>query len=77
VRHWYRLSRGAVVAPSLDAFKARLNRALGSLIWWAAALPSTGVLKLDVLQGPFTQTFLLFYFHYHVDLQKPGGHGPG
>ena len=30
VRHWYRLRREAVGAPSLEAFKARLDGALGS-----------------------------------------------
>ena len=30
--------REAVDAPSLEAFKARLDEVLGSLIWWAAAL---------------------------------------
>lgn len=32
VRHWQRLPGDAVDAPSLDAFKAKLDRALGSLI---------------------------------------------
>ncbi|KFZ61084.1 hypothetical protein N321_04550, partial [Antrostomus carolinensis] len=32
VRHWNRLPREAVDAPSLEAFKARLDGALGSLI---------------------------------------------
>ncbi|KFZ57727.1 hypothetical protein N321_07628, partial [Antrostomus carolinensis] len=32
VRHWHRLPREAVDAPSLEAFKARLDGALGSLI---------------------------------------------
>ncbi|KFV57311.1 hypothetical protein N341_04254, partial [Tyto alba] len=32
VRHWPRLPRAAVAAPSLAGFKARLNRALGSLM---------------------------------------------
>ncbi|KFO69285.1 hypothetical protein N303_06630, partial [Cuculus canorus] len=32
VRHWHRLPREAVGAPSLKAFKARLDGALGSLI---------------------------------------------
>ncbi|KFZ55212.1 hypothetical protein N321_10374, partial [Antrostomus carolinensis] len=32
VRHWPRLPREAVDAPSLEAFKARLDGALGSLI---------------------------------------------
>ncbi|KFZ53649.1 hypothetical protein N321_06534, partial [Antrostomus carolinensis] len=32
VRHWNRLPREAVDAPSIEAFKARLDEALGSLI---------------------------------------------
>ncbi|KFZ46081.1 hypothetical protein N321_00818, partial [Antrostomus carolinensis] len=32
VRHWPRLPREAVDAPSLEGFKARLDGALGSLI---------------------------------------------
>ncbi|KFO76128.1 hypothetical protein N303_14948, partial [Cuculus canorus] len=32
VRHWHRLPREAVAAPSLEVFKARLDGALGSLI---------------------------------------------
>jgi len=38
VRHWHRLPREAVDAPSLEAFKARLD----SLIWWVTALPVAG-----------------------------------
>ncbi|KFO69771.1 hypothetical protein N303_11476, partial [Cuculus canorus] len=32
VRHWHRLPREVVDAPSLEVFKARLDGALGSLI---------------------------------------------
>ena len=32
VRHWNRLLREAVDAPSLGAFKARLDRALSNLV---------------------------------------------
>ncbi|KFR09823.1 hypothetical protein N306_03139, partial [Opisthocomus hoazin] len=32
VRHWNRLPRGAVDAPSLAVFKARLDGALSSLV---------------------------------------------
>ncbi|KFV39485.1 hypothetical protein N341_04531, partial [Tyto alba] len=31
VRHWHRLPREAVDAPSLEVFKARLDRALSNL----------------------------------------------
>ena len=33
VTHWNRLPREVVDAPSLEAFKARLDVALGSLVW--------------------------------------------
>ncbi|KFO70081.1 hypothetical protein N303_02488, partial [Cuculus canorus] len=32
VRHWHRLPRETVAAPSLEVFKARLDGALGSLV---------------------------------------------
>ncbi|KFW08672.1 hypothetical protein N326_01647, partial [Eurypyga helias] len=32
VRHWIRLPREAVDAPSLEVFKARLDEALSSLV---------------------------------------------
>ncbi|KFV41735.1 hypothetical protein N341_02230, partial [Tyto alba] len=32
VRHWHRLPREAVAAPSLEAFKARLDGALSNLV---------------------------------------------
>ncbi|KFR00457.1 hypothetical protein N306_00167, partial [Opisthocomus hoazin] len=32
VKHWYRLPREAVDAPSLEVFKARLDEALSSLV---------------------------------------------
>ena len=42
----------AVGAPSLEAIKARLDVALGSLVWWLATLhiPGRGGVKLG---GPF------------------------
>jgi len=42
-----------VDVPSLEAFKARLDVALGSLVWWLATLDIAGGLKLDDLWGPF------------------------
>ena len=42
-----RLPKEAVDAPSLEAFKARLDVALGSLVWWLATLHIIGGLKLD------------------------------
>ena len=34
VTHWNMLPKEVVDAPSLEAFKARLDVALGSLVWW-------------------------------------------
>ena len=45
--HWNRLPKEAVDAPSLEAFKARLDVALGSLAWWLVTLHTAGGLKLD------------------------------
>ena len=42
VMHWNRLPREVVDAPSLEAFKARLDVALGSLVWWLATLHIAG-----------------------------------
>jgi len=49
VRHWHRLPRETVDAPSLKAFKARLDGAPGSLIWWLTTLPTAGELDLGDL----------------------------
>ena len=49
VAHWNGLPREVVDAPSLEAFKARLDVALGSLVWWLATLHIAGGLKLDGL----------------------------
>ena len=51
--HWNRLPKEVVDAPSLEAFKARLDVALGSLVWWLATLHIAGGLKLDDHCGPF------------------------
>ena len=34
LKHWNRLPKEAVDAPSLEAFEARLDVALGSLVCW-------------------------------------------
>ena len=52
VTHWNRLPKEAVDAPSLESFKARLDVALGSLVWWLATLHIAGGLKLDDHCGP-------------------------
>jgi len=42
VTHWNRLLNEVVDAPSLEAFKARLDVALGSLVWWLTTLHIAG-----------------------------------
>ena len=53
VSHWNRLPKEVVDAPSLEAFKARLDVALGSLGCWLATLHISEGLKLDNHCGPF------------------------
>ncbi|PKU49411.1 hypothetical protein llap_276 [Limosa lapponica baueri] len=49
VKHWNRLPREVVDAPSLEVFKARLDGALSNLVWWEVSLPMAGGLELDDL----------------------------
>jgi len=49
VRHWHRLPREAVAAPSLAVFKAGLNGALSNLVWWKVSLPMAVGLELGDL----------------------------
>ena len=43
VTHWNSaLPKEVVDAPSLEAFKARLDVALGSLVWWLVTLHTAG-----------------------------------
>jgi len=37
-------------APSLEAFKARLDEALGSLFWWKVSISMEGGLEMDYLK---------------------------
>ena len=53
VTHRNRLPKEVVDAPSLEAFRARLDVALGSLGCWLATLHIAGGLKLDDHCGPF------------------------
>jgi len=49
VKHWPRLPREAVAAPSLAVFKARLDGALSNPGWWKMSLPMAGGLERDEL----------------------------
>ena len=48
-KHWNRLPREAVGAPSLEVFQAGLDGALSSLVWWKVSLPMAGGLELGDL----------------------------
>ena len=39
---WNRLPKEVVDTPSLEAFKARLDVALGSLVWWLMTMAMAG-----------------------------------
>jgi len=49
VKHWNRLPREAVAAPSLAVFKARLDGALSNLVQWKMSLLMAGRLEPDDL----------------------------
>ena len=49
VRHWHRLLREAVAAPSLEGFKAKLDGALSNLVQWKVSLTTAGGMELDNL----------------------------
>ena len=51
--HLNRLPKEVVDAPSLEAFKARLDVALGSLVCWLVTLHIAGGLELEDHCGPF------------------------
>ena len=51
--YWNKLPKEVVDAPSLEAFQARLDVALGSLVWWLATLHIVGGLKVNDHCCPF------------------------
>jgi len=53
VKHWNRVPKEAVNAPSLAVFKARLDGVLRNLVNWKMSLFMAGGLEPDDLQGPF------------------------
>jgi len=61
VMHWNRLPKEVVDAPSLQAFKARLDVALGSLVYWLVTLHIAGGLKLDDHHASFQPRSVLIY----------------
>ena len=73
-----RLPKEAVDAPSLEAFKARLDVALGSLVWWLATLHIAGRLKLHDHCDPFQpRPFFdsMIVFHHCLSLHLAANEG--
>ena len=52
VRHWNRLPREAVDAPSLEAFKASLDGAVINLVYREVSLPTAGGWNQMILKVP-------------------------
>ena len=65
------MPKEAVDAPSLEAFKARLDVALGSLVWWLVTLHIAGCLKLDDHCGPFQLRPFYDSMILHILLHNP------
>ena len=59
VKHWHRLPREVVDAPSLETFKVRLDGALSNLIWLKMSLLIEEGLDKTIFKGPFQPK--LFY----------------
>ena len=63
---WNRLPKEVVDAPSLEAFKARLDVALGSLVWWLVTLHVAGGWNWMVSEDLFSpghSMILWLFFH--------------
>ena len=67
VTHWNRLPKEVVDAPSLEALKARLDVALGSLVCWLATLHIAGGLKLNDHCGPFNPGHSMILWVYDFE----------
>ena len=52
VRHWERLTSEVVTVPSLEAFKARLDGAVSSLVSREVSLPAAGGWNEVILEAP-------------------------
>jgi len=49
VKHWKRLPREVIEAPSLETFQAKLDGALSNLVWLKMSLLIAGRVGLDDL----------------------------
>lgn len=53
VKHWNRLPKEMVDAPSLVTFKVRFGMALSSLVYWKMSLLSAGWLEYVTFKSAF------------------------
>ena len=75
VRHWHRLPREAVDAPSLKVFSARLDGALGIRSGWGAALLTAGGWNWKVFKVfPNSSHFMILWLYklmaYNSDILR-------
>ena len=70
LRHWHRLPGGAVAAPSLSGFKARLVGALSSLVWWKGPCPWQGGWNRMIFKVPSnpTHSMILWCWRYGCEV---------
>jgi len=68
-----RLPKEVVDAPSLEAFKARLDVALSCLVWWMAALHIAVGLELGDHCGPFQTRLFCDSPSSHVQVSPSAG----
>jgi len=66
VRHWHRLPREAVDAPSLAVFKARLDGALSNLVWWKVSPPMAGGLMIFKVPSNPNHSMILCFYDYMI-----------
>jgi len=62
VRHWHRLPSGVMDTPSLEVLKARLDGALGNLVWWEVSLPMGGGWSEMVFRVPSNPSYSMIHF---------------
>jgi len=61
VKHWNRLPREVVDAPSLEVFKSRLDGDLNNLVYWKVCLQLAGGVGIrQSFRSLPTQTILCF-----------------
>ena len=63
VKHWPRLPREAVAAPSLAGLRARLDGALSTLGWWEGSLLMAGGWTQMIFKVPSNPYYSMILFH--------------